>query len=175
MSGTLDSLQAEVIDGIRRYFESEGPEATVRLREVARAMVQAREQFTLMDGTPDWKGRSGDYRRWIGEALTEAGVEDRHSLQSALRYHTGELIRQRLSERELEEYGFLPDSPRTQISERRSEMQSLYNLVAGSGPIKQVDDREAALRLIKHMLSRVERGSTPKQFHTFLSKISSFG
>ena len=168
----LSDLQDAIVREIRRYFRAEGPESTLLLRQVARLMVEARSRFTLLDGTPDWQGRSGDYRRWIGEAFTQAGVEDRHNLQSALRYHTGLLIRERLSERELEEFGFIKASPREVVGERRAEVQEVYSLATGSRPLKKREEREEALRIVRHMLDRVERGSdSPDDWKAFQAEL----
>lgn len=159
----LSDLQTAVINGIRRYFDVEqpSPEATVLLREVARNMVEARAQFTQSDGTPDWKGRSGDYRKWFGEALSEAGVEDRHGLQSALRYHTGLLLRERLRAEELVEFGFTDRSPRDQINDRRADMARVYALVTGNAPIRTAADRKRAAEIIRNLTAR--QGKTSKK------------
>lgn len=173
MGATTENLQADVVDGIRRYFETEqpSPEATLLLRSIARKMVDAREQFTLKDGSPDWRGRSKDYRDWIGDAFTQAGVEDRHSLQSALRYHTGLILRERLRADELAEHGFIAKSPREQMNERRAQMAEIYNFVTGTAPISDAEGRKQAAAIIQHLIKRVERGSSDAQRKNFWTQI----
>lgn len=82
-------------------------------RDLARHVVAVRESMGDMDG------RSWDYRQLMAQLYAEAGVstDKRNRVQSAVRYHTGALIREAGKAPE----HWLDQSPRERSAQRRAD------------------------------------------------------
>lgn len=114
---------------------------TALLRQLAEVVVEMRARATLGDGAPDWGGRSHEYRAQMSEVYERAGVprENLDTIQAALRYHTGNLIRERASKEELLQVGLTTVSPRDRNAANREVMRAMTDAVGGRTPRQDVD------------------------------------
>lgn len=95
---------------------------TATYRKLAGVIVDLRKRYTNSQGTgPDWRGTSQDYRDAVAEMYRASGVpEDSTSnMQAAIRYHIGNVLRERLTEDELRAAGLSVDSPLDRARTRR--------------------------------------------------------
>lgn len=156
----LPDLQETAIKALRTSLLLTENERTEHLRQAADSLVSAREHFFTKDGDPDWLGRTYAYRTWVREVYSLAGVPsaDLATLQAAVRYHAGNIMRDRLSEDELTDLGLRSDSPRErsgQVRDRHSEILSIFG--GGGQQIVESEQIRAALRMIEIALQRVPR------------------
>lgn len=91
------------------------------LYEIAPLVVELRSRFHLEDERTDWSGRSPGYRAAIREvySLGEIPKESLDTVQAALRYHVGNLLRDRAPADELEGVGLIKLSPKKRLALRR--------------------------------------------------------
>lgn len=114
---------------LKRYRKASEEQRTRLLRELAGALVDAREHFQRPDGSPDWKGRSYPYRVFVREAYTDAGIpkDEQPTVQAAVRYHVGAVLRERLDDDTLADYDLIPRSPRERSQDRRESRSALLS------------------------------------------------
>lgn len=105
---------------------------TDRLKELAPIVVELRGKFTLEDGRQDWGGRSPGYRQAMANLYARARVphEKLDTLQVALRYHVGNLLRERTSEEELTAVGLSARSPKDRLANHRQALSAQRELAA---------------------------------------------
>lgn len=109
---------------IRRWsYDPDRRSATIR--EIAAAVLEARQRFTY-DDHPDWRGRSYDYRRWMADTYAAAGIplDDQRTIQGSIRYHVGNLLRERVDPDELTAAGLEPTSPAERMAAAREQVAS---------------------------------------------------
>lgn len=96
---------------------------TKRNRDTAVLLIEARSHFQRADGGPDWLGRTHAYRQWIGALYADAGYDRAaaQSLQAAIRYQSGRVLRERLGEAGAADLGLLPEAPRQRSTGRRRQ------------------------------------------------------
>lgn len=154
----LDVLQASAVKALRRYLDPEEGRDTAELREVAHALVEAREHFYTRDGSPDWTGRTHAYRAWNRELMGLANVPPGEiaSLQASIRYHSGAALRERLDAEQLEALGLRADTPRERSVAKRERISETLNLVTGGSAIEDAEEVLAALKLILSALRRIQ-------------------
>src|SRR5690606_21767333 len=94
-----------------------------------------REQFTRPDGSPDWNGRSHAYRLRIRDLYSRAGItgEEMTSLQAAVRYHVSAVLRDRLDEDTLKEYGLISKTARERSRDRHHERSAILRALQSGG------------------------------------------
>jgi hypothetical protein len=156
-TASLQSIQRVAIDCLRAYMRG-GDEKTTHLREAATAFVDAREHFFTPEGQPDWLGRTGAYRRWVRETFTLASVpnEDRATVQAAIRYHTGNILRDgRVDADTLEDLGLRAESPRERSTEKRIAQTATLSIFSGGQEITDGAQIVSALHLMEVALRRV--------------------
>lgn len=157
MDTSLKTYRQEASDALRAYLQVEEEDRTDLLRQAADALVGARALFYTADGSPDWRGRSYAYRRWVGDVYTEARIprEDLPTIQASVRYHVGNALRERLSSEELAEIGLRPVGPRERSVEKRTRQAHTLELFEG-GPIVDAEDAEEALVVVARILRRID-------------------
>lgn len=105
-----------IIHHLRRAHTTDSREVRSRaLRVAATLLVAMRAHYTDPEtGDPDWTGRSYEYRRAVQELYSAAGLPSsgQSSTKSAIRYHIGNALRERLDKESLDEAGLLPEAPR---------------------------------------------------------------
>lgn len=156
----LPVIRAEAIGCLKEYAAAPDEQRTPVLRRLAELMVESRTHYARPDGSTDWKGRSHPYRVFVREIYDEAGVDrdDAPSIQAATRYHIGEVLRETLSDDDLEEYGLQAHTPRERAADRRANRTALLHaltarelrggallaLVAANSVLSQVDLEQLA-------------------------------
>lgn len=160
---SLSSLTETATAALGRYYT--GPEAdrTERLRDTAKAFVAAREHFFTREGSPDWLGRTYAYRRWVREAMDAAHVpaDDLPTIQSAIRYHTGNVLRDYLDPETLDALGLKHSSPRERSVEKRERNSGTLSLFGGGAAITEADDVDHAVALVETFLRRLALADAP--------------
>lgn len=128
-------LIEDTVELLHDYLE-QGSSRTDLLKAAAEHIVELRARHRLDSGDTDWAGRSQPYRTDIAEIYARAGVttyQERDRLQSALRYHVGNLIRERATAEELERAGLYRETPRDRMHNTREAMQAAAS-VSGAMP-----------------------------------------
>ena len=148
---------------LREYVES-GRSRTDLLKRVAELIVELRAKHTLDDGRIDWSGRSPAYRAAISEIYKEAGVpaDKLDTVQAALRYHVGNMIRDRADDYALQAVGLTNVAPRERLNRNREIVAAL----AASGsvadvtgdPLRLIAGAEALLDHVDESALRTFRG-----------------
>lgn len=126
INGTQNT-SAELVDrGVQLLRDYLADPRTRLLEELAPIIVQLRGLHHLSDGRPDWSGRSTAYRQAMADLYARAKVppEDLDTVQQAIRYHVGNLLREEAVPAELRDVGLDPRSPKTRLTEARQAMQA---------------------------------------------------
>ena len=156
----LDTLQERAARGVARYQSGElAPhEATAQLREVASLMVAARAHFFTKDGATDWGGRTGAFRAFVGETFRMANLsrEQLVTVQNAVRYHVGNVLREQLPPDELAALGLRAISPRERAAETRATRTAAVHSYSGRGRLSEPADVIAAAQLADATLRRID-------------------
>jgi hypothetical protein len=123
----LTKARRETVHLLKEYLRADEEERTRLLRQIAESLVDARSMFLRHDGTPDWKGRTHPYRVWVRDAFADAGVraEEQPTIQAAIRYHVSSVLRERLDDETLADYGLIPKSMKERSADRRQEKDAL--------------------------------------------------
>lgn len=164
-TASLADLQTSSAESLRRSFLGTDAERTDHLRDVAAAFVDAREHFYTKEGDPDWNGRTYAYRTWVREVMGQANVpsELMTSTQAAIRYHVGNILRDRLDDDQLADLGLRKESPRQRSVEKRERTSLALALVSGGQAIETLDEIQDAATAIIGILKRVNVGELPEQ------------
>lgn len=130
-----------VDDGVALLKDYLADPRTSVLRRLAEVIVDLRSRFTLNDGRTDWSGRSRAYRAAIGDLYLRSGVskKDLDNLQAALRYHVGNLLRERASKEELLAVGMTSTSPKDRNAATREAIAALSQSAGGRPPRTDID------------------------------------
>lgn len=123
MTNKPQRIVDEGVDILRRYLEDH---RTDRLKELAELVVQLRGEHTLEDGRKDWSGRSPAYRQSMADLYTRAKVptEKLDTVQAALRYHVGNLLREHAQGEELAAVGLSAVAPKKRLATARKALQA---------------------------------------------------
>jgi len=153
---TTDDLTRRASRLLADYIKS-GRTRTDLLKECATAIVDLRSQHTLDDGRVDWSGRSTAYRAEIRKVYAAAKVpaDVLDTVQQALRYHVGNLLRERADAGALEQVGLSSTSPRGRLSRQREVVAALST----NGSVAEV--LNDPIRLIAHaeaLLDYIDEG-----------------
>jgi len=121
-----DALERDAVKHLSAYIKS-GRARTDHLKDAAHAIAELRAHFTLDDGRVDWGGRSPAYRAAIHEVYSKARVsrDDLDTVQSALRYHVGNRLRETVDADELAASGLAPASPKARKAKAREIVAAL--------------------------------------------------
>lgn len=124
----IDALVREGSKLAMAYADSIGDQRTATLRRLAEVIVDLRSMFALTDGRTDWGGRTPQYRTAYRDIFTRAGQEKGlRPLQSALRYHVGNRLRDVAPAHELERVGLRQASPKDHLRESRAIAAALVS------------------------------------------------
>lgn len=135
-----DRLVEEAAALLAEYIAA-GRTRTDLLKDVAAHIVELRSRFTLDDGRVDWSGRSPEYRAAIAAIYAGAKVPKQHldTVQTALRYHVGNLLREKASDDELSAVGLTNVSPKDRLQTHRDIINALAATVEDPENIKRAD------------------------------------
>lgn len=94
---------------------------TDHLKDLAHVVVDLRGSFHLDDGRQDWSGRSPGYRQAMADVYARSQVprDKLDTVQAALRYHVGNLLRDRATDEELAAVGLVARSPKERLANQR--------------------------------------------------------
>lgn len=123
---STEALIASTARLLGDYIQS-GRMRTDLLKECAAVVAELRQHFHLADGRTDWGGRSPAYRKAMHEAYSRAHVPtDRFdTVQAALRYHVGNLLREIVPADELAAAGLSKISPKERLNRTRDVVAAL--------------------------------------------------
>lgn len=141
----------------RRYGDASRDARTGLLRELAEVIVELRSRFETEDGMTDWTGRTYGYREAVADIYKQSGLgsEDRKTMQNALRYHIGNVLRERAPDDELKALGLRRAAPSDRVREQRERLSALARLGSTSDLPKSDPVRLAtAAEVILQELSR---------------------
>lgn len=168
-------------DLLREYVSVEEKRSDT-LRNLAVIVVGIRAKTSGQDGKPDWAGRSPDYRAHITAMYEQAGVptDSQANVQAALRYHVGNVLRDKVSTKDLQHAGLKAQSPKDRQQARQSkagrngspkDMQAACDAatallqVAGDMPPPTTDDARArvaiALLQVEHLAAELRNKVLP--------------
>lgn len=105
-----------------QWYHSLEEGKTGTLQELAVVVVDIRSQFWDEElGQPDWRGKSWEYRQFIGEMYEQAGIppDSVSTIQGSLRYHVGNELRKRVARDELDVAGLKAASPKERLYDAR--------------------------------------------------------
>lgn len=108
---------------------SADPGRTELLREVARLSVDLREHFVTPSGEPDWTARTWEYRNFLTDRYTDAGLskDEARTIQAAVRYHVSKYVRERLAPEQVTALGLRPETSVDRSREQRDARRALLN------------------------------------------------
>ncbi|WGH21098.1 hypothetical protein SEA_CASSIA_25 [Arthrobacter phage Cassia] len=154
---TLADIQKAATAALSGSLSATDVERTDLLRGVARNFVDARAHFFNKDGEPDWTGRTHAYRSWVREVMSNAHVpgDEVTTLQAAIRYHSGNVLRERLGDEAIADLGLRKESPRERSVEKRERTSETLNLFGAGGEISALDDIVQLCTLAERALARV--------------------
>ena len=129
MSTTPQKLVDDGVQVLTRYLEDH---RTDHLRQLAEIVVRLRGEHTLEDGRKDWAGRSPAYRQSMADLYTRARVPEAKldTVQAALRYHVGNLLRERAKGEELAAVGLSTVAPKQRLATARLASQAQKRMSA---------------------------------------------
>ncbi len=135
----IDDLKVAGVSLLRRFIEVDGQRTEV-LRDLSRIVVGLRLQVQY-NGKPDLAGRSPEYKGIVAAIYEEAGVpaDSQSGMQSTLRYHIGNTLRDTASPAALTAAGIQTASPRAQQGARQAQP-------GGRGTKKAADQAASARR-----------------------------
>lgn len=105
---------------------------TDTLKDLARLIVDLRASFALDDGRRDWAGRSPGYRQAMADLYSRARVphDQLDTVQTAMRYHVGNLLRDRATSDELKAVGLTTTSPKARLATAREALAAQREVAA---------------------------------------------
>ncbi|MCM2391725.1 hypothetical protein [Streptomyces albipurpureus] len=119
-----DESEAELIargSAYAREYARVELQPTILLKNIAAVVVAIRRQHD------DWLGTTSAYRQVVADMYRQAGIpaDSKDRLQSAVRWHVGNLLRQTLTARQVERLGLLPTSPLERQQDSRATNAAL--------------------------------------------------
>jgi hypothetical protein len=124
---------------------------TQLLRRIAALSVDMREAILDEAGNPDWAGRTHAYREHMRDMYAKAGMtaEEKSNVQAAVRYHVSSLVRERLTDGEVEALGLVEHSSQEKARVSRNARSAQLRLVREeTAPAETSPLRLLALALI---------------------------
>lgn len=123
LGSNLETLQLQGSELARQWDELEESKTEI-LRKLAIVVVEVRKHFHDPEtGQPDWRGKTFDYRQFMSvlyarSAIPPASVS---GVQSSLRYHVGNRLREVVAPEELLAAGLLADGPKERMGKNEQE------------------------------------------------------
>jgi hypothetical protein len=145
---TPSQLENNITQLIRDYQRQKD---TRLLARMALHIVELRARHHLENGTPDWAGRSSEYRSTIADIYTRAGIDDagRNRVQGSARYHVGNALRDYAPHHELAAAGLMTTSPKGRVQTDRAAANALREQVLnGDNPLTLA---QGAARLLERL------------------------
>ena len=126
---TQDELAAALVRDLKavRRAQKGSDRRTGLLRSIGEATVNLREFFTTNEGQPDWAGRTWTYRDFVSKLYAEAGYgkDEARTLQTTVRYHASNYLREKFTPEQLAEMGLRTESAVERSRETRKNRTGL--------------------------------------------------
>jgi hypothetical protein len=158
-------LQRAATRELRKAVAAEGADRTHHLRATADLLVDLRGLHVDQEGAPDWRGKTFAYRDLVRGIYAAAGLppESGDTVKTALRYHVGNALRDRLTPEQLDEVGLSALDPRDRQASRRASLGE----GAPATPDRLISDLNLSARRLQdsrgkvseHDLARAEEAS----------------
>ncbi|MFD0044759.1 hypothetical protein ACFVGV_06165 [Pseudarthrobacter scleromae] len=155
---SLNDIQIAAINSLRNYLKGAEDEKTAHLRAVATSFVDARQHFFTPQGEPDWLGRTHAYRTWVRETMRLADVQQSNltTVQAAIRYHIGNIVRERMDADTIQGLGLRSSSPKQRSVEKRGRHSEVLNIFGNGGAeIVDPDEIVVAVGMMEAALARM--------------------
>ncbi|BDZ52852.1 hypothetical protein GCM10025867_50930 (plasmid) [Frondihabitans sucicola] len=122
-------LQVATINAIRSLQVVSENQRTATYREIAGLLIDARATFPRADGSPDWLGRTYAYKQFVGSIYRASieGMAAMVTIPANIRYHVGNVIRERLDAETIEQYGLDENNPRQRALEGRRQHRTEFD------------------------------------------------
>jgi hypothetical protein len=171
-----EALVRQGTDLILQYQRIEESKTAI-LRQLAEVVIDLRFNFDH-DGHPDYGGRSWEYRQTVGRMYEAAGIprDSQATIQSSLRYHVGNLLRERVTPEELAKAGLLTEGPKERVNHQRDLMQAAANVFSAEGDGRGRLDRVKVLASAVPIVESMVRDGLPTdapldEIHRILDRI----
>ena len=156
-----EAMISEIADEVRAATREvvDGKYNTQHMRRAAEVMLDLRQTFTDRNGQVDIAGNSYPYRLAVREVMSRANVEgaERARVMNTIRYHLGNILRERFTAEELEEMGLDPRSPLArQKADREQRSRVLRVAVAPEEVITDPGEVITALRSAANLLDNLD-------------------
>lgn len=150
---------------LRAAVRGDSSERTAKYRQVADLLIDLRALHTAPDGSPDWAGRSFDYRAAVRDIYSLAGLSSDSSdpHKAALRYHIGNALRERLTPDQLEEAGLTKANPRDRQLARHLEEST-------ARPTPELIAQLAVL--VERLTASKDNGVTPRDLNRVRNSVA---
>lgn len=161
MDRQIRTLRDRAVRQLRSTLDGPEDDRTAGYRRVAEAFVDLRAVFYTDSGDPDWRGSTYPYRQAIGEVWSLASVpkDDLHTVSAAIRYHVGNVLRERLDDETLEAIGLRAESPRARSVEKRERQSVLLQAMRPGPGLGEGLDILRSLTAAHALLGRVPSGA----------------
>ncbi|MDG4792714.1 hypothetical protein [Micromonospora sp. WMMD1082] len=150
---------------------------TALYREAAQWAFDLREYFLTAENEPDWSGRTGAYKAHLRDLYDRAGYsrEDAATVQVAVRYHLGRLVRDRLGAATVTELGLTPGGYVERKREARQATLAELDAVRNAASSPDVSRAIAGALVVLQRVSVAEvaelHGTARTQARTVLSRL----
>lgn len=127
-SEDVSTLQARGAAYVRGYVEVEH-KPTILLQNIAVVLIALRRQFTTDDGVADMRGQTHPYRQAAAELYRAANIppDSQARVQTAVRWHVGNILRTELDAEELTSYELLTASPLERLQDDRAARAAIVS------------------------------------------------
>lgn len=152
--GAIADDMQRLLKAIKRSDPSDRERRTVLYRDVAEASVELREHFLTGEGEPDWGGRTWAYRDFVRTLYRDAGMDSKETAttQAGVRYHVGNVLRDRLPAETIEDLGLQPATPIQRARKNRAERSTVLRALKEGGDVTDtVRAVSAALALLERI------------------------
>lgn len=147
---TLPELKTQGADLVSWWHSVEESKTEI-LKRLAAIVVDIRAQFTDEEtGQPDWRGKTWDYRQFMTEMYESAQVPPASvsGVQSSLRYHVGNRLREIVPAEALAGAGMLAEGPKERMERHRTEADVLWKALQAPDPQMSTEERREAYRTL---------------------------
>lgn len=140
---------------LRKAVAASGVERTHHLRETADHLVDLRGLHLDAEGAPDWPGRTFAYRDLVRSIYASAGLgpDSGDTTKTALRYHVGNSLRERVDPSDLDAAGLSSLDPRGRQQNRRASLGESQPVT----PDRLIADLTIATQRLERLPGKVSR------------------
>lgn len=173
----------EIGAAIAGKIEATNTSLTSCYRDLATVIVQLRGQFAhpKLEGLKDWKGQSPECREAVAKIYETAGIpsDSVSSIQSAIRYHIGNALREVAPAEALDKLGLDPRGPAERQNQRRASGVAAEQAPAEVAPVrdaKALGSNETTEQAIADFLTgqNASRLALAQQVRLLLERSSEF-